>query len=102
MIAQEITDSITPIIIYLQECEKNMTLRTIILMLTYNTYASLLHMVIFLKHLQSLTNHPMAMLTPYIKATNALFCQLILLLPFELRIYVRLQKNLMSNLLHSL
>ena len=44
MISQEITDDITPFILYLKDCAYNTTLHTLLLMLTYDTSASLHHM----------------------------------------------------------
>ena len=67
------TDVITTITIYLKDCADNRTLNNLILMLPYTSYTSLLHMEIILNHLQDLTDHPMAMIISYIKATNALF-----------------------------
>ena len=51
MSAHEIIDAITLIMLYFQECVSNMTLPTLILVLPYDTAASLLHMGSFLKHL---------------------------------------------------
>ena len=102
MIAQEITDAITPDILYLQECVTNRNLPTLILLLPYDTAAPLLHIVRVLKQLQSLKDHPTAMLIPYIKAVNALFHELLTLLPFEPRLSDILKQTLMSNLMQSL
>ena len=96
------TDVITTITIYLKDCADNRTLNNLILMLPYTSYTSLLHMEIILNHLQDLTDHPMAMIISYIKATNALFWQLFPLLIFEPIITAGIQKNLMSDLLRSI
>ena len=56
-------------------------------------------MVNALKNMQSLTAHPVAMLIPYIKDTNATFHQIFPLLSFEPILSARLQKNLMRDLL---
>ena len=77
-------------------------LPTIILMLTYDTSVSLLHMRSVLKHIQALAAHPTVILIPDIKSTNALFHQLPPLLRFEPRLDAGLQQILMSDLLLSL
>ena len=102
MSSQEIMDVITPIILYLQYCAANRTLPTLILMLPYDTGASLFRMGSVLNNSQALKAHPIAILTPYIKATNTIFHQILPLLSFEPSLAARLQQGLMTNLLQSL
>ena len=102
MRSQEIIDIITTIILYFQECETNRTLPTLLLMLPYDISASIHRMEIFLKHIQALTDHPMAVLIPDIKATNALLHELLPMLPFEPSLSNRLQNIPMEELLKSL
>ena len=71
-------------------------------MLPYDTAAFLLSVESFLKQLQALIDHPTAMLTPDVKAANALFHKILPLLPFEPSIAARLHQSLMDYLLQSL
>ena len=91
MTDQETTNDINHILLYLQEFASNSTMSTLILILAYDTALSLLHMGSVLKYLQALTSHPTAMLIPDIKCDNALFNQLLPLLPFEPRLAVGIQ-----------
>ena len=59
-------------------------------------------MGIILKHLKSLTSHPTAMLIPDMKSANALFYQILHLLPFEPSLAAKLQQSLMPELLQYL
>ena len=97
--AQEITETITPIIIYLQDCVANSTLPTILHVLPYNAAASLHRMKIFFNNIQALKDQPKSMLIPDIKPANALFYQLPPLLPFGTILDTKLHKRLMDNLL---
>ena len=94
--------AITPIILYLQECASNRTLPNLLIVIIYDSAASLHHMEIFLNHLQALTYHPMAMLIPDIKAVNVLVHKILRMFSFEPSRVTKLQQSLMDNLLQSL
>ena len=94
-------DAITPIIVYFQECYSHSNLLTIVPVLPYYTYASLLRMGIVLNSIQALTAHPIFMIIPYIKVANALFRKLLPLLPFEPILSAGLYHSLMGDLLQS-
>ena len=91
MTVQETTNDINHILLYLQEFASNSTMSTLILILAYDTASSLLHMGSVLKYLQALLLTTTAMLIPDIKCDNALFNQLLPLLPFEPRLAVGIQ-----------
>ena len=94
-------DAITPIVLYLQECEDNMNLDTLLLMLPYDKSASLHRMESILNHIQALTNHPTAMLASVTKSADALFHKILPMFPFEPSIDAKLQQSLMNDLLQS-
>ena len=95
-------DTITTIILYLQEYETNTALNTLILMLPYDTAASLLCMLSVLKNIQDLIVHPISMIIPDTKAINALFHKLPPQIPFWPILDARLQQSLTSDLLQYL
>ena len=75
MSAQEITDAITPVILYLQECTANQILPHILHRITNETSDALQCLKICLEHIQDLTPHPTVILVPDIKCTDAILCQ---------------------------
>ena len=76
-------DAITLMILYLQEDVDDYNIIYLLHMLTYNTACDIPHLKDGLNNLQDINTDLAAIIIPYIKAINALYCQIIPLLPFE-------------------
>ena len=82
MSALEITNSINPIILYLQECSANRTLHTILLVIPHETDAYIQRMESVHNNLQAVIANSTSMIIPEINYVNVLFHQLLPLLQF--------------------
>ena len=102
MSAPEITGVFIPLILYLEECAADKTMPTLLLMIPYDTYASLHCMGSVIKYLQALIAHPTSMLILDKKTVNALFHQILPPLLFETSLANKLQQSLMDIHLQSL
>ena len=102
MSARQIMGAIISIILNLKDSAANIILTNLILMLPYDTSEYLLHMVILFNNIQALTYHPTTMIIPDINTANAIFHQLLPLIPSEPSINVIIKQSLMGDLLMSL
>ena len=97
IIYQEITDSVTTIIFYLQERAVNKILTNILIRLPYNTAEDLPLLGSGLKHIHALTANPTSILIPDIKSENALLHEIFHMIPLKPSITTQLHQNLTEH-----
>ena len=79
---QQLTHTITPTILYLKDITANNFMPYLIQMIPFDRYQYIPHLGILLKHIQSLTDDPTAIIFfPDIKSAYNFFHQLLFLLP---------------------
>ena len=96
MITQEITDFITPIILYLQEFAAEQILLDLLHRLTYDISDALQCLRYAPEHLQALTSDPTAMIIPDTKETNVIFRKILPIISFKTDLSKRPLDNIMQ------